>query len=161
MAKLLQLVCPRCSEAAEYPELLRKTDALLFCPHCAGEFPYDQFAPAGSTKVLPAGHISYSSSIPSEDNGRTFPLKHGDNTVGRMPADGAAKATISVSTTDFGLSRCHLTIRVSPEGTFCFLSGAKNATYCGDKLLSDGESVPLHDGDRITCSASVFVFHAS
>lgn len=160
MAKMLQLVCPRCSEAAEYPELLRSKGALLFCPHCAGEFPYENFAPAGSAPVLPAGQIVYTSSVPSEDNGHPFRLQMGDNTIGRQPGEGPPKASISVRTTDHGLSRCHFTISVTPEGATCFLSGAKNPTYCAGKLLRDGESIPLHDGDRIECSASVFVYHA-
>ena len=162
MANTVRLVCPHCGQVAEYPVLTRDRQAETFCPGCGFTAPYDTFVPEKDS--FPLGYVVYDSAIPSEDAGRPFRLSEGDNLIGRAPSAGPAMADIAVRTRDNGLSRCHFCIKAERSGAsfrYLFrLAGGRNVTLVSGRPVLDGDLIELHDGDRISSSASVFTFHS-
>ena len=102
--------------------------------------------------------IRYSTTAESSDNGRSFPLRSGDNIIGRKPLGGPPKADIAIATQDMGFSRSHLCIRQEGSKYSVFLTESKNYTFVNGLPLVQGDVKPLKNGDRIETSTSVLEF---
>jgi DNA-binding winged helix-turn-helix (wHTH) protein len=82
----------------------------------------------------------------------TFPLRHGDNLLGRSEE---AVARIDAP----GVSRRHAHILVTAESATLEDLASKNGTYVGERRLD--APVPLRDGDRFRLGRQLLVFRRS
>ncbi len=94
-------------------------------------------------------------------NGVSYPLRTGNNIVGRQAS--TSQATVQIATIDRFMSRSHVTITVSqfPDGTGkAVLSNYhnKNMTWINGTPIQMGEGIVLSPGDRITMGETTVEF---
>ena len=93
--------------------------------------------------------------------GKDYPLKEGQNIVGRQGT--TSKATVQIETTDRYMSRqhCSITVTILPDGTKkAVLSNYqnKNLTTVDGQEIETGDEIRLTNGDRITMGHTTVVF---
>ena len=96
--------------------------------------------------------------------GKDYPLKEGQNIVGRQGK--TSKATVQIETADRYMSRQHCSITVStlPDGTKkAVLSNYqnKNLTTIDGHPIETGDSIRLTDGNSITMGHTTVTFKLS
>ena len=96
--------------------------------------------------------------------GKDYPLKEGQNIVGRKGS--TSKATVQIETADRYMSRQHCSISVStlPDGTKkAVLSNFqnKNSTTIDGQLIGTGDEIRLTDGNSITMGHTTITFKLS
>lgn len=97
----------------------------------------------------------------TDDNGITYPLQSGVNTIGRK--DACSYASTQISTDDRYMSRNHAVIEVSGygPGLMCVLRFGDNSQVPivhNDIPLAPGQSARLTNGDRITLGHTKLTF---
>jgi len=96
--------------------------------------------------------------------GKDYPLKEGQNIVGRQGT--TSKATVQIETTDRYMSRqhCSITVTTLPDGTKkAVLSNYqnKNLTTIDGQLIETGDAIRLTDGNSITMGHTTVTFKLS
>lgn len=82
--------------------------------------------------------------------GTDYPLNEGQNTIGRMAS--TSEATVQIATDSKKISRMHAVITVSQaDGQQAVLSNwhNKNSTAVNGCTIGDGDSIVLHNGDKV------------
>ena len=93
--------------------------------------------------------------------GKDYPLKEGQNIVGRQGT--TSKATVQIETADRYMSRqhCSITVTTLPDGTKkAVLSNYqnKNLTTVDGQEIETGDEIRLTNGDRITMGHTTVTF---
>jgi len=91
-------------------------------------------------------------------SGKLFPL-HDEIVIGRDPQDSLASDRF-LCIPDHTVSRRHARICVSGGGYFIEDLHSFNGTFVLGKRLSPGSWHPLHDGDEVSISSALLVFHS-
>ncbi len=96
--------------------------------------------------------------------GKDYPLKEGQNIVGRQGT--TSKATVQIETADRYMSRqhCSITVTTLPDGTKkAVLSNYqnKNLTTIDGQPIETGDSIRLTDGNSITMGHTTVTFKLS
>jgi len=96
--------------------------------------------------------------------GKDYPLKEGQNIVGRQGT--TSKATVQIETTDRYMSRqhCSITVTTLSDGTKkAVLSNYqnKNLTTIDGQLIETGDAIRLTDGNSITMGHTTVTFKLS
>ena len=96
--------------------------------------------------------------------GKDYPLKEGQNIVGRQGT--TSKATVQIETADRYMSRqhCSVTVTTLPDGTKkAVLSNYqnKNQTAIDGQPIENGDSIRLTDGNSITMGHTTIMFKLS
>jgi len=96
--------------------------------------------------------------------GKDYPLKEGQNIVGRQGT--TSKATVQIETADRYMSRqhCSITVTTLPDGTKkAVLSNYqnKNLTTIDGQLIETGDAIRLTDGNSITMGHTTVTFKLS
>lgn len=94
-------------------------------------------------------------------NGNRYPLRIGQNTVGRKAASSAAH--VQIETSDLYMSRRHVCIEVLQLGdgnnkVLISNDKNKNATYVNGNLLNKGDRVVLTDGTQIKMGNTIVTY---
>lgn len=105
-------------------------------------------SPAGSSNAKLAGFLL---SYDVEARGSFWPLRVGDNRVGRKGADAALDVAIDHPT----VSSNHAVISVEPQGGVAQIEDQRsaNGTFLHDKTIAGQGRRELRDGDRIRLGA--------
>lgn len=118
--------CPVCQE--------QNVAGTVWCAECG--FRLDS-APGEAADVGPAFALS--------GEGQRFPLKSGENVVGRLNAD--------VFLSDVSVSRRHAVVRVAEDGVFVRDEGSSNGTRMNNVRMAPGSESPLLPGEPIQFGA--------
>jgi pSer/pThr/pTyr-binding forkhead associated (FHA) protein len=85
-----------------------------------------------------------------------FPLSGTKARIGRRSVSRGIEPEVDLSgpPTDPGVSRLHAMLIARPDGSWSVVdSGSPNGTQVNGSDIQPGETVPLHDGDRIHLGA--------
>ena len=156
--------CPKCENYLTFDETqYEEGQSLVFiCEHCRKQFsirikkkgreekqPADQ--PCGSITVI-ENRFAYK---------QTFPLKEGNNLIGRRCI--GTVVDIPIETSDMSMDRRHCIIHVKKNAgktTFTLRDNASlTGTFLQNELLGDKEQALLKDGSVVTIGATTFVLH--
>ena len=110
---------------------------------------YDSVQAAGGPD---ADAISFPAYCPE----RRFRLSGAEVQVGRRSVSRGIDPEIDLTgpPTDPGVSRLHVVLTGAPDGTWSAVDpGSENGTLVNGNEIPQGQSVPLHDGDRIHLGA--------
>ena len=95
-----------------------------------------------------------------DEKGRSYRLRQGVNTIGRMAS--TSTATIQIDTDDRYMSRSHAIIEVSLVGGQCLhllKNGAnKNPSYLNGTLIKAGDQLVLNNGDSMIFGNTRLIF---
>ena len=105
-----------------------------------------------------------SATIKLSFGGKDYPLKEGQNIVGRKGS--TSKATVQIETADRYMSRqhCSITVTTLPDGTKkAVLSNYqnKNSTTIDGQPIGTGDEIRLTDGNSITMGHTTITFKLS
>lgn len=151
----VRVTCPGCKVALNVSNLNNESSRLIVCPKCKTQlrvsFAPQQPADEGETVVGQAQRRSVRT-YALQCNGQTYALADGLNTVGRKAT--TSKASIQIVTADQRMSRHHLQVQLMrlPGGVDRIKVSNwnnKNATWVGDILLADGESLFVEPGTTL------------
>lgn len=156
------VVCPNCKEKRKYKEFMRVV------PKAA---PMDDSTDLELPKSSDATELTGKSEntpgyLLDKKTGLRYELREGHFTVGRKPATNPPKADIPIVTNDMGMSRVHMTMKVTlaRDGRYhVYVANAenKNATLVNGVLLKDGDMVGLKDKDIVRlCDTELQYFGA-
>ena len=183
--------CPSCGQVLEVQNQNNETTKKFHCPKCKAllqtTFPLQQepleaktylgpkrsFADMGATRLSARNTASTRLITPNvrpdaepilECVGHSYPLKEGQNIVGRKCS--SSKATVQIDTNDIYMSRQHCIINVCtlPNGIKKVgLSNYqnKNRTFIDEQLIDNEDEICLVDGNKIKMGNTVVTFKLS
>ena len=169
----IRIKCPVCGAVLEVLDDPANAEKSVKCPNCQQRNKYKDFK-----RVLPAPvpiapdqdetHIATKRNespgyLLDKATGRVYPLREGEQLVGRKPHKTAPKADIPIETKDQGMSREHLYIEVvsGRDGRYhIYASNAKNQnpTEINGVHLVDGDQVGIRHGDVLKLCDTVLVY---
>lgn len=129
------------------------------CPGCGSALAVSFIAE--DTTVLGTAQ-RHGTGLPAlKHNGREYPLKVGDNTIGRKAV--TSSATVQIATDDRTMSRQHAVIGVVRLGNGRYKSTirvdkGKNPTVVEGMAIGDDECIVLNDGDKIRMGSVTVTF---
>jgi hypothetical protein len=85
------------------------------------------------------------------DDAKTYPLRPGENSIGRDP-----QCTVVLNS--LGVSRIHAKLQVMPERAMLYDRGSKNGTSVNGTRIK--EAVELRDGDQIKIGIVTLTFRS-
>lgn len=132
------ITCPVCSTANSPNETY-----CIDCGFLLSETPVENTSPLEPTPAK----------LVSADGTREFPLKQGQNSVGRKDAD--------VLISDGTISRSHAVITVTGNAVLITDLGSTNGTQVDNTNIASNEEIALSDGSEIRFGSVVFKFVAS
>ena len=175
-----RIKCPYCNVVLDIKNTNNETEKQITCPFCKSELiikftpkkepveAHTYYAPkrpavdSGATQLGQpvSGETQLSSPTSAKTinasfihNGVNYPLRDGDNIIGRKAS--TSKATIQIPTNDAYLSRQHCNIRVTPlpDGTkkaVIFNYKNMNITRVDTQRVENGDEIRLADGNIVT-----------
>ena len=156
--------CPKCENYLTFDETkYEEGQSLVFvCEHCRKQFSIrikkkssqeqpPAAPPCGSITVI-ENRFAYK---------QEFPLKEGDNLIGRRCI--GTSVDIPIETSDMSMDRRHCVIHAKKKDGKTFFTLRDNASLTGtflqNELLGDKEQARLEDGSVVTIGATTFVLH--
>lgn len=167
--QIKRIVCPSCNVALQVKNSKNELLKQIVCPSCRTPLQV-RFAPqqipanayAGTQLVsFAANNILWAR---LEYEGAVYPLKEGDNIVGRQGI--TSQATVQIETDDRFMSRqhCIITVKTLTDGTKKVVLKNfqnKNVTSVDGYKLLPGDEIRLSDGNNITMGHTTVVFQLS
>lgn len=168
-----KIPCPKCGEYITFDEkLYDKDQKLVFvCGSCHKQF----VIRIGKTKLLEKekakelqrqredaalGYVTVVENVFGYK--QIFPLKEGDNVIGRKNA--GTEVDIAIESSDRSMDRKHCVIRMSRSGGKLAYTlrdcNSLTGTFYMNEVLGPKEQVTLSEGDVITLGATTLIFHA-
>ena len=187
-----RIICPKCKAVLDVKNSQNETVKQISCPSCKTilqvKFQVQQepmeaktfYAPFqkptadfGETRLTGYSNGATQLIIPTGKNtnepylqydGIHYPLKEGQNIVGRKGI--TSEANVQIETSDRYMSRqhCSITITALPDGTKkAVLSNYqnKNQTTIDNQPIETGDSIRLTDGNSITMGHTTVIFKLS
>lgn len=162
--KMKKIRCPKCENYLTFDETkYEEGQSLVFiCEHCRKQFSIrikkkgsqeqkQAAPPCGSITVI-ENRFAYK---------QEFPLKEGNNLIGRRCI--GTSVDIPIETSDMSMDRRHCVIHVktNAKGTVFTLkdNASLTGTFLQNELLGDKEQARLEDGAIVTIGATTFVLH--
>lgn len=170
---MIAVRCPHCNVGLKVDEGKIPLSITSFkCPKCKEPIPLsllhsnniNQVSEADTVLVTHTQHGIGKITVVADANTKEqiLPLNEGKITIGRRSS--AAKATISIETSDRTMSREHICITVEKDskgGFKHYLSdnNSKNHTLYNNNYLENGEVVVLNDKDEIIIGRTLLRFN--
>jgi uncharacterized Zn finger protein (UPF0148 family) len=155
------VTCPNCHEKRKFSEFKRvvpriPTDVDESTERGNKELP-DEKTELTSPKDASPGYLF------DRKTGMYYALSKGVSIVGRKPLKSAPKADIPIVTTDQGMSRAHMKVKVTLAVDGCYhvyVSNAENMnpTYINGELLADEDWVGIRHRDIIKLCDTELVY---
>lgn len=165
-----RIMCPKCENYITFDETkYTEGQSLVFiCQHCKKQFSIR----IGKTKLksterneVQEERNEYGSILVVENvfgYKQVFPLKEGDNIIGRRCKDN--DITIPIETSDMSMDRRHCIIHVkrNKQGEIVYTLRdfpSLTGTFLQNEILGDKDRVRIEDGAIITIGATTLIFH--
>lgn len=165
-----RIMCPKCENYITFDETkYTEGQSLVFiCQHCKKQFSIR----IGKTKLksterneVQEERNEYGSILVVENvfgYKQVFPLKEGDNIIGRRCKDN--DITIPIETSDMSMDRRHCIIHVkrNKQGEIVYTLRdfpSLTGTFLQNEILGDKDRVRIGDGAIITIGATTLIFH--
>ena len=164
-------MCPKCENYLTFDETqYTEGQSLVFiCEHCKKQFSIR----IGKTKLKAKerneneiasneyGHITVIENVFGYK--RLFPLREGDNIIGRRCTGN--DITIPIETSDMSMDRRHCIINVkrNKQGKLIYTlrdNPSLTGTFLQNEILEDKDRIRIEDGAIITIGATTFIFYA-
>ena len=168
-----QISCPKCKTLLKVTFDLQQTPEEPVEAHTFYAAPQKPSVDSGATQ-LSAGSFGATQLAAASHKSETqaklmfglvsYPLKEGQNIVGRMGS--TSKATVQIETTDRYMSRqhCSITVKTLPDGTKkVVLSNYqnKNLTTVDGEPIETGDQIRLTNFNKITMGMTTVTFKLS
>ena len=159
--------CPKCENYLTFDETkYEEGQSLVFiCEHCRKQFSIrikkkgsqeqkQATPPCGSITVI-ENRFAYK---------QVFPLKEGDNLIGRRCI--GTSVDIPIETSDMSMDRrhCIINVRCNKQGERCYTlrdALSLTGTFLNNEILGDKDRVRLEDGAIVTIGATTFILRAA
>lgn len=162
--------CPKCENYLAFDETkYHESQSLVFvCPHCKKQFSIRIGKIASEKKEAlqrseDVGNITVIENVFGFK--QVFPLKEGDNVIGRHCV--GTVVDIPIETSDMSMDRRHCIIRVQRDKVnhkWCYIlrdAPSLTGTFLNNDILGDKDRVYIEDGAIITIGATTFILNAS
>lgn len=166
-----RIVCPKCKVLLDVRNSKNEEVKQITCPSCKAILQVKFATDDGATQLATVNNGATQLVMPKatsqaylEYEGRTYPLKEGQNIVGRKGC--ILKATVQIDTADRYMSRqhCSITVTTLPDGTKkAVLSNYqnKNLTTIDGQPIETGDTIRLTDGNSIKMGHTTITFKLS
>lgn len=161
--------CPKCENYLTFDETrYAEGQSLVFvCSHCKKQFSVrlgklpkrENSRKAERTDV---GQITVIENVFGYK--QVFPLKEGDNVIGRHST--GTVVDIPIETSDMSMDRRHCILRVqrnNADGSLSYIlrdAPSLTGTFLNNEILGDKDRVRIEDGDIVTIGATTFILNA-
>lgn len=159
--------CPKCENYLTFDETkYSEGQSLVFvCEHCKKQFSIrlkSRKEQSDETPSLDCGHITVIENVFGYK--QVFPLKVGDNVIGRHSV--GTVVDIPIETSDMSMDRRHCILRVQrnkKDGRLTYTlrdAASLTGTFLNNEILGDKDRVRLEDGAIVTLGATTFILNA-
>lgn len=162
-----QVICPKCEHRFTFDDTRYSSDCgvSFICPRCRKRFVMtlaEVDRQNAGTMDAPYGSITVLENSFCER--QEFPLRLGENTVGRRSP--GTEVEISIVSGDMSMDRRHCVLTVKEDkqgGVSCVLRDFPSitGTFLRHEILADRDRIRLRDGDVVTMGATTFIVHLS
>lgn len=160
--------CPKCENYLTFDETkYSEGQSLVFvCEHCKKQFSIrlkSRKEQSDETPPLDCGHITVIENVFGYK--QVFPLKVGDNVIGRHSV--GTVVDIPIETSDMSMDRRHCILRVQrnkKDGRLTYTlrdAASLTGTFLNNEILGDKDRVRLEDGAIVTLGATTFILNAA
>lgn len=154
------VICPNCHEKRKFTEfkiIVPNTNEIDDSTECG-----NKSLPKDETELITPKE-TFSGHFFDRKTGMDYAISKGISIVGRKSLKGASKADIAIVTTDRGMSRAHMKIKVTlaVDGHYhVYVSNAENVnpTYINDILLTEDDWVGIKHRDVIKLSDTELIY---
>ena len=162
-----QVICPKCEHRFTFDETRYSSDCgvSFICPRCRKRFVMtlaEVDRQNAGTMDAPYGSITVLENSFCER--QEFPLRLGENTVGRRSP--GTEVEISIVSGDMSMDRRHCIINVkrNKQGKLVYTlrdAPSLTGTFLMNEILGDKDRVRMEDGAIVTIGATTFILHTA